>query len=38
MEEPQYANINDTELKEIQAELGHPVTRELAHTGSFAIA
>ncbi len=30
MEEPQYADINDAELREIEAELGHPVTRELA--------
>jgi hypothetical protein len=30
MEEPQYAEINDAELREIEAELGHPVTRELA--------
>ena len=30
METPQYADINDTELREIEAELGHPVTRELA--------
>jgi hypothetical protein len=31
MEEPQYADINDAELREIEAEVGHPVTRELAH-------
>jgi hypothetical protein len=30
MEEPQYADINDAELREIEAEVGHPVTRELA--------
>jgi hypothetical protein len=30
MEEPQYLGINDAELREIEAELGHPVTRELA--------
>jgi hypothetical protein len=30
MEEPQYADINDAELREIEAEFGHPVTRELA--------
>jgi hypothetical protein len=30
MEEPQYSDINDAELREIEAELGHPVTRELA--------
>ncbi len=30
MEEPQYAEINETELREIEAEVGHPVTRELA--------
>lgn len=30
MEEPQYADINDAELREIESELGHPVTRELA--------
>ena len=30
MEEPQYADINDAELREIEAELGHPVTREVA--------
>jgi hypothetical protein len=31
MEEPQYADINNAELREIEAELGHPVTRELAY-------
>jgi hypothetical protein len=30
MEEPQYAEINEAELREIEAEVGHPVTRELA--------
>jgi hypothetical protein len=30
MEEPKYADINDEELREIEAELGHSVTRELA--------
>jgi hypothetical protein len=30
MEEPIYADINDAELREIEAELGHPVTREVA--------
>jgi hypothetical protein len=30
MEEPQYADINDAEFREIEAELGHPVTREVA--------
>jgi hypothetical protein len=30
MEEPQYSDINVAELQEIEAELGHPVTRELA--------
>lgn len=30
MEEPHYADIHEAELKEIEAELGHPVTRELA--------
>jgi hypothetical protein len=30
MEEPQYADINAAELREIEAELGHPVTREVA--------
>ena len=31
METPQYADINDAELREIEAEFGHPVSRELAH-------
>ncbi len=30
MEEPRYSDINDAELRAIEAELGHPVTRELA--------
>jgi hypothetical protein len=30
MEEPQYSDINDAELREIEEELGHPVTRGLA--------
>jgi hypothetical protein len=30
MEEPQYADINEAELREIEAELGHSVTREVA--------
>jgi hypothetical protein len=30
MEEPRYSDINDSELREIEAELRHPVTRELA--------
>jgi hypothetical protein len=30
MEEPRYADINEAELEEIETELGHPVTRELA--------
>jgi len=30
MEEPKYADISDAELQEIEAELGHPVTQELA--------
>jgi hypothetical protein len=29
-ESPRYAEINSAELREIEAELGHPVTRELA--------
>lgn len=31
MEEPRYSDINDSELREIEAELGHPVTRDIAH-------
>jgi len=31
MEEPRYADISDTELLEIEAEFGHPVTRDLAY-------
>ncbi len=30
MEEPRYSDTNDSELREIEAELGHPVTRELS--------
>jgi hypothetical protein len=30
MEEPRYSDINGSELREIEAEVGHPVTRELA--------
>ena len=30
METPQYSDINDAELREIEAEFGHPLTRELA--------
>jgi hypothetical protein len=30
MEEPEYADINAAELREIEAELGRPVSRELA--------
>jgi TnpA family transposase len=30
MEEPRYSDINDAELRAIEAELGHPVIRELA--------
>jgi len=30
MEEPKYTDINEAELRDIEAELGHPVTRELA--------
>jgi hypothetical protein len=30
MEEPQYADINAAELREIESELGHRVSRELA--------
>ena len=29
-EAPRYADINDAELKEIEAEFGRPLTRELA--------
>lgn len=29
-ETPRYTEINSAELREIEAELGHPVTRELA--------
>lgn len=29
-ETPKYADINDAELREIEAEIGHPLTRELA--------
>jgi hypothetical protein len=30
METPQYSDINDAELREIEAEFGHSLTRELA--------
>lgn len=30
METPQYGDINDAELRKIEAEFGHPVMRELA--------
>ena len=30
METPQYSDIDDAELREIEAEFGHPLTRELA--------
>jgi hypothetical protein len=30
METPQYSDINDAELRDIEAEFGHPLTRELA--------
>jgi hypothetical protein len=30
METPQYSDINDAELRAIEAEFGHPLTRELA--------
>jgi hypothetical protein len=30
METPQYSDINDVEIREIEAEFGHPLTRELA--------
>jgi hypothetical protein len=30
METPRYSDINDAELREIEAEFGHPLTRELA--------
>jgi hypothetical protein len=30
MEQPQYAEINELEIREIEAEFGHPVTREVA--------
>jgi len=30
MEEPPYADINEAELREIETELGHPVTKQLA--------
>jgi hypothetical protein len=30
METPRYSDINDEELREIEAEFGHPLTRELA--------
>jgi hypothetical protein len=30
METPQYSDINDAELREIEAEFGRPLTRELA--------
>lgn len=30
MEEPQYEEINELELREIEEELGYPVTREIA--------
>jgi hypothetical protein len=29
-ETPQYADISDAELRDIEAEFGHPLTRELA--------
>jgi hypothetical protein len=29
-ETPQYANISDAELRELEAEFGRPLTRELA--------
>jgi len=29
-ETPKYAEISDAELREIEAEFGHPLTRELA--------
>jgi hypothetical protein len=30
METPQYADINNAELREMEAEFGRPLTRELA--------
>jgi hypothetical protein len=30
METPQYSDINDAELRDIEAEFGHPLTRQLA--------
>jgi hypothetical protein len=30
METPQYSDINDAELREMETEFGHPLTRELA--------
>jgi hypothetical protein len=30
METPRYSAINDAELREIEEEFGHPLTRELA--------
>ena len=30
METPQYSDINDAELREMEMEFGHPLTRELA--------
>jgi hypothetical protein len=30
MEAPQYSDIKNAELREIEAEFGHPLTRELA--------
>jgi hypothetical protein len=30
METPQYSDINDVEIREIEAEFGHPLRRELA--------
>jgi hypothetical protein len=30
METPQYSDINDAELREIEADFGRPLTRELA--------
>ena len=30
METPRYSDINDVELREIETEFGHPLTRELA--------